>query len=333
MAGSRSARTGTTANSSQSLARFTEDGTPDPTFGGGVVSFFKAVTRIEEISVFNGKTIVSGWGLRGEGVSGPVLLRFNADGTFDNTLGGDGHVVADIGGFGRGAGHDVQIDGRVYVAVSASRANLTFGVMRLQDNGELDPGFGGGGVAYSNEPPSSGTPVDVLRQQDGALIVGGSLNNGGDLLMTRLTPGGAPDPSFGSNGTVLFDINSSFDSRPSYGLQGNRLIVAASTDGQLFLAAFQLQSNVSAEEDSFSADEDTPALLDVLANDTSPLGTTRTIFSFTQPSHGTLSRAGHATPVRPCRQLPWRGRVPLHRHRWPGQHRRRHGAFDDSPRQ
>jgi len=69
--------------------------------------------------------------------------------------------------------------------------------------GVLDPDFGDAGLATVTVPgaASTGGTNGLVRQKDGKLVVAG--NSSGRSLMFRLSPNGALDTSFGTDGFVL----------------------------------------------------------------------------------------------------------------------------------
>lgn len=96
--------------------------------------------------------------------------------------------------------------------------DLDFLVVRLQPDGSLDPGFGGGTgfvtVAFDSDPGGENWDIasSLMIAPDGDILVAGTVHRGSgdwDMGVVRLQPGGALDPAFGS-GTgkviVAFDV-------------------------------------------------------------------------------------------------------------------------------
>src|SRR5688572_25981449 len=77
--------------------------------------------------------------------------------------------------------------------------------------GDLDPGFGMGGLLFPDAPAAEGAS-DLLVEPGGNFVVGGSVRQGNRLrpAVLRFLPNGAPDPSFGSGGTVVFDFEDAY---------------------------------------------------------------------------------------------------------------------------
>jgi uncharacterized delta-60 repeat protein len=94
------------------------------------------------------------------------------------------------------------------------------GLVRINDDGSLDPSFGDGGKV---EVPYRGVAV----APDGKiLLVGG---NGSDGEVTRLLPDGSPDPSFGRGGTALIDFGGAYDGARSVAVAANGSILVGGT--------------------------------------------------------------------------------------------------------
>ena len=137
------------------MARYEEDGDPDPTFGGG-----------------------------------DGLVTTNVQGRIDF-----GHAVV------------LQADGRIVVAGRASDgvANEDFGVVRYQDDGDLDPTFGGDGIALADFGSGSIAEGLVLQPDDKIVVVGSA---GSDFAAARFEANGGPDLTFGGgDGVVTTDFD------------------------------------------------------------------------------------------------------------------------------
>ena len=199
--------------------RLLSAGTLDPTFGAGGVAaadlsgsaedFGRAVVRQGD-----GKLVVAG---TTRPVSGQqddfVVVRYNPDGTPDATFDGDGHVCIDVGAGSPDRGEEVLVlaDGRLLVAGTSAG---DFALVRLLANGSVDPSFGTGGRATYD---FGGTDElrDAALAPDGAIVMAGQTTTPGctfaptmpgqtsGVAVARALPNGAPDPSFGGDGTVV----------------------------------------------------------------------------------------------------------------------------------
>jgi len=136
------------------------------------------------------------------------LLRLNANGTADASFNpGSGPN----GGFGYVQEYGVQPDGKVVVVgpFDTYSGVPAQGVVRLNANGSVDPGFSvGTGIDVNAPNYDIGNAVAV--QPDGKILVGGNFNTfGGQPApgLVRLGTGGGVDPAF----TPFFQLSSYVD--------------------------------------------------------------------------------------------------------------------------
>ncbi len=67
-----------------------------------------------------------------------LLIRFNSDGSFDTSFGGDGKVITDLGGLETGNSVTVQSDGKILLAGTSDN---NFALVRYNTDGSLDSSF------------------------------------------------------------------------------------------------------------------------------------------------------------------------------------------------
>ena len=214
------------------LARYNPDGTLDFDFGsnGTVTTNLGAgADQINQLVVdADGELIAAGGkGNRSDlNSSDFALVRYNADGSLDQTFGSGGIVTGPLGGNGAYAGALViQSDGRL-VAAGAGFDTTTGGLALVgyTPNGVLDGGFGAGGVVVVGNG-SDGAQA-ALRQADGKLITGGSVFPNAAFELVRFQADGSLDQTFGSGGKLSTVI----------GTEGLILDLAFQTDGKLVAA-------------------------------------------------------------------------------------------------
>lgn len=143
------------------------------------------------------------------------IVRYNEDGSFDPTFGNSGVVTLTYVSGVHLSDVCVQPDGKV-VAVGQVKHSVAgvwhdlFYVVRLEQNGALDPNFGTNGVAL--------IPVGiwdkarcVTLQSDGRIVITGesaaTVNGRKDLAVVRLTTSGAMDGTFSSDGMTTLDFS------------------------------------------------------------------------------------------------------------------------------
>jgi uncharacterized delta-60 repeat protein len=173
------------------VIRFSVDGAPDPGFGVGGVAQLGAGWPWDLAVLPDGRLLVAGgW----EGCRGS-MMRLLPNGTPDTTFGGTGGLVTLAGAPDPCAPvYDLEVapNGSTVAAIPGA-------VVRLTSTGALDPSFGTAGVTAIGTPTSS--TLKVRRQPNGGTLVlapGEVLNH--TSAVTRLSPGGAVDPTFAAGG-------------------------------------------------------------------------------------------------------------------------------------
>ncbi|HZO05641.1 MAG TPA: hypothetical protein VFB52_04585, partial [Solirubrobacterales bacterium] len=142
-------------------------------------------------------------------VAAPASAAPHAGG-LDRAFSGDGIALR---GFGQepvpgGAEKAAQQpDGRVLVFLAGWRAGISIG--RFWPDGNLDPSFGDGGYLTADLGAAGSVGTDFAVQPDGRIVVAGfarrrSSESGTLFAVARFLPDGAPDPSFGGDGSVVF---------------------------------------------------------------------------------------------------------------------------------
>jgi len=127
----------------------------------------------------NGKIIVLGSKINNS--SDFVVLRFNPDGTPDNSFGDNGKVVTAISNVADVANHVVyQPDGKLIVVGFSAAYNTSGGsvkavLVRYNPDGSLDPTFGNGGIVLT---PNYGIFRSAL-QPDGKIV---TIDNGFNIV-------------------------------------------------------------------------------------------------------------------------------------------------------
>jgi len=154
-----------------------------------------------------------------------VLLRYNSDGTPDNTFGGqgpDGNAAFDTV-YERV--YDMAIDSSDRIVVLAAIGASKY-LRRYTSTGSVDTGFAGGSPPLILTSPSSFPEMQVATTSDGGIVVGGSDGNG-DFFVRRFTDAGLADTSFGGgDGIITTNV-------PGSAFRGR---VEVQTDGKIVLA-------------------------------------------------------------------------------------------------
>lgn len=154
------------------LARFNADGSLDSTFSGDGKATAPGPTTFEGLGAAlqpDGKIVVA---------SNAEVLRYEGDGDPDATFDGDGRVT--LAGFTVDA-VALQSDGKILLAGRTTTAIPDFAVMRLNDDGSVDMGFGVAGTAITNFAPFTDSPgatfsgeaTGIVLQPNGQILVSG----------------------------------------------------------------------------------------------------------------------------------------------------------------
>jgi uncharacterized delta-60 repeat protein len=218
------------------VARFDQNGIPDPTFDGeGVAEFTAAgpwlgVTANMGIALQpDGKVVVAGTAQRNGGYES-AIVRVNPDGTLDENF----SEGLDIPGDDGGEEVVIQPDGKV--VVSGGGFNGPVMVSRLNPDGSRDSTFGGDGSATVDiVPGSAAVGYGLALQGNGKIVVAADAAQ--DAYALRLQPGGSLDSTFSFDGIQEIptgDVNASAE---SVAIQPDGRIVVGGYAGENVLAA------------------------------------------------------------------------------------------------
>ncbi|NQZ37720.1 MAG: T9SS type A sorting domain-containing protein [Crocinitomicaceae bacterium] len=219
------------------LARYNSDGTLDNTFGiGGMVfpgdapGYYNNV-RNSVVIQSDGKILLGGYGQHNTNDNSYfIILRYNTDGTLDNTFDTNGVVT---GGLGQGYSMSILNDGKILLGGSYYEpwSNTGFTIERYNTNGTLDTTFGiGGKVTTLISPYGKSYSMDI--QSDGKIVLGGYSRSSGssenDFTLARYNSNGSLDNTFGIGGIITTPVGD--------GTYGSDNSVVIQSDGKIILA-------------------------------------------------------------------------------------------------
>lgn len=243
------------------LARYSDAGVLDPTFGaGGVVTTTIGVNDwIYSLAVQpDGKIVAAGMSSNGAN-NDFAVARYNTNGSLDDgnpltdsmpadRFGTDGSVTTPLG-----SGDDdaysvaLQSDGKIVVAGDTFQgSDFDLALVRYNADGSLDDGtvadstpldqFGAAGVVVANLGADD-FALRVAVQSDGRLVVAGHTGGGSSYQMAvaRCLSNGTPDSSFGSGG-VWVASQTSWTGGLALQFDG-KLVIAGRTLNQQMLVA------------------------------------------------------------------------------------------------
>ena len=227
VAGSSADATG----SDMAVARYTRDGTLDPSFDGDGMTLVDfggdAVARALALQR-DGKVVVAGWAIVPSGVgccaADFALARLTSAGAPDSSFGGDGLVLTDFL-LGVDNGQDdahsvtVQDNGRILAAgrAVAGGGSGDFAVARYRGDGSLDPSFSNDGRVTTDFVGYPDEVRDLTVDRDGRIVVGGQTcqrpgqsDEVCDFGLARYSASGRLDRRFGHDGRVRTDLGTEF---------------------------------------------------------------------------------------------------------------------------
>jgi uncharacterized delta-60 repeat protein len=198
------------------VVRYRPDGSLDPAFGYGGVTFAPAsMDELDAIALYpDGRVIVAGSSNSGAA----VLTRLAADGSVDTSFGNGGTTRSQVGtNHAKVLALDPLADGSVVVAggAPATNGNATMMALRYRADGSLDSAFGRAGVTLlpvPEQPPDiSAEVLAAAFDAQGRIVLSGveplptpegqNLREGS--FVTRLRADGSLDTSFGKAGVVV----------------------------------------------------------------------------------------------------------------------------------
>ncbi|MEP6945261.1 MAG: FG-GAP-like repeat-containing protein [Acidobacteriota bacterium] len=176
------------------LFRMTPNGATDPTFNavvpsvthGGYSNLAVTLSPDGKITVILDTTPGS-------------LIRFNPDGSRDQTFGSNGIKSLPSTRLPNTTIAGMVIDEKGKIVIGYNNGT----VARFNSDGELDRSFGRQGVATEYLGAGRGiTFAKMVRQPDGKLLLAGGSANPQNLILFRYTQRGRADASFGTGGIV-----------------------------------------------------------------------------------------------------------------------------------
>jgi uncharacterized delta-60 repeat protein len=202
------------ANRDFAVVRYTSSGAEDTSFNGtGKVTTDFGVGDDTARSVLiqsDGKIVVAGSAR--VGLSDDfALVRYNQNGSLDNTFNGNGKVTTSIGGTESGNGVAIQSDGKIIVSGASNggwASGSDFTLLRYNTDGTLDTTFGDAGVVTTAISSNDDECFAMALQPDEKIVAVGNSNLGNDGFATARYSIALPDARLGKNAaaTVGNDI-------------------------------------------------------------------------------------------------------------------------------
>ena len=201
------------------VVRYNTDGSLDNSFGssGKVITSDKKQTIAYAMALQpDGKIVVTGSTSDDGTYIDIITIRFNADGTLDNSFGNNGKVITTIDPYIDNEGYAIalQADGKILVTglIYDDASNSSPGVLiRYLQNGMLDSSFDNDGYTIDY----AAVPTSLTVQANGKILVGGrGYNDNYDFYgyVTRYNTDGSRDETYNKYGIVAGGYYSKFTS-------------------------------------------------------------------------------------------------------------------------
>lgn len=182
--------------------RLETDGSLDESFGDAGTTFFHAGTGDSGATSVaireDGRIVVAG------GAAGSMLVaRLDADGALDSTFSTDGIALLDATA-GLDAAHALVLEPNGAVTLGGECGG-DICVARVGAAGGIDGAFGGGDGWNALDLGGSDAALDMVRQDDGKLVVAGRGAAQSRYAVARFQANGALDATFAHGGSTLTD--------------------------------------------------------------------------------------------------------------------------------
>lgn len=226
------------------LARFNTDGSFDSTFSGDgrqITNFGNKYlfTDVSSVAIQDDGKIVVGAAATDTALNRDfAIVRYNLDGSLDNTFNSDGKQTTDFSNFDVATSLAILSNGKIVVAgKTLNGSNLNFIIARYNQDGSLDKTFSGDGKQTTDFASTRDHANSVAIQIDGKIVVAGSTQingtNDDDFAIARYNSDGSPDTTFKNNGKLTIDFGS-FEAAFSANLQ---------TDGKIVIVGSAFNTN------------------------------------------------------------------------------------------
>jgi uncharacterized delta-60 repeat protein len=219
------------------IIRYNKNGTLDNTFGtNGIV--YTEINKGNDnaadlILQSDGKIVVCGYTFISGLLNDFAIVRYNIDGTLDNSFGIRGKVITDFNNNSddKATSIAIQSDGKILVGgLSSQDSKCYYAIVRYLTDGSLDNTFEKNGKVTTAVGDGNFDCISALLiQSDGKIIATGtssSSTSDNDFSVVRYNSNGALDLTFGNKGKTITDIfNGSSDDLCSAAIQSNSKIV------------------------------------------------------------------------------------------------------------
>ncbi len=221
------------------VARYKVNGTLDSTFSAdgranadfGLTNDYNTSCAIQS----DGKIILAGYTYISGVNYNASLVRFNGDGSLDNSFDSDGKLTTSLEIW-----EDyiytiaLQADGKILIAGSSSNGiDLDFAIARLNSDGSFDTSFDLDGKLFIDLNGNDDEIFAMVVQPDNKILIAGYslLVSGYDFAIVRLNSDGSLDNSFDFDGKATTSVGVNADFGRALTLQADgKILLAGSTN-------------------------------------------------------------------------------------------------------
>ena len=214
---------GSTYQTDFGVARYNSDGSLDGTFGTGGIAVTDVGGQEEKAHAIaiqaDGRIVVAGETslVLDQSPADMAIVRYNADGTLDESFAEAGKRIVDFNGLGDVAySVGVTAAGKIVAAGSAGTvlARTDFAMVQLDANGSLDASFGAGGKVTTDFDANYDAAAAMAISADGSILLAGSSGRAwrfyrgitlksrfsGSMALARYLADGSLDSTFDGGG-------------------------------------------------------------------------------------------------------------------------------------
>ncbi|MBL7943679.1 MAG: T9SS type A sorting domain-containing protein [Flavobacteriales bacterium] len=200
------------------IVRLNEDGSYDTSFGtDGIVTldFNDSEEKILDIALqTDGKIVAVGYTNNTPfyDENEMAIVRFNSDGTPDNSFSGDAKMQINLESIDdKATTVAIQNDGKIVVGGYSNYGYkdgyLNLVVTRILTGGGIDYSFSGDGYFVYDLGGTADAVYDIALQSNGKIVVAGNGGSGNNLFVMRLSTTGSTDSSFSEDGYLINPID------------------------------------------------------------------------------------------------------------------------------
>jgi uncharacterized delta-60 repeat protein len=223
------------------VARFLDDGSPDPEFGtDGSVAFSQPKRAAALVLDGRGRVVLAGAIARGGEPPAPLVARLLTSGEPDTSFSGNGilalHAWPGSAAGDGGSFHTVAIDATDRILAAGDHAidgEARIAIARIASAGHLHRTFSNDGALDLDSPRTSSAIEWIGADDRGGVVFAGTAQGVTlwDVVVGRVTSDGIPDPAFGGDGVIRTDVDAYQDFANDALIDGRgRLLVGGGTD-------------------------------------------------------------------------------------------------------